>query len=47
MENKRLRARLQAISEMAAEAFYIDRDAMTPKNGRLGLVEPDIYELPA
>ena len=47
MENERLRARLQAISEMAAEAFDIDRDAMTPKNRRLGLVEPDIYELPA
>src|SRR6184192_528116 len=42
MENERLRARLQSISEMATEGFGIGQDPIT-----LGLVKPEICELPA
>ena len=45
MENKRLRARLHSISEMAVEGIEEDRDAGTRENRPLGLVEPEIYEL--
>jgi len=47
MENKRLRARLHSISEMAVEGIDEGRDAGTRENSPLGLVQPEIYELPA
>src|SRR5437868_6771282 len=47
MENKRLRARLQSISEMATEGSDIGGDAVTPNNTPLGLVMPELYEFPA
>ena len=45
MENKRLRARLHSISEMAVEGIDEDQDAGNREKGPLGLVEPQIYEL--
>ncbi len=45
MENKRMRARLNTISEMAIEGFDASREAITKKSGSLGLVKPEIYEL--
>jgi two-component system response regulator HupR/HoxA len=47
MENKRLRARLHSISEMAVEGIDEGRDTGTRENSPLGLVQPEIYELPA
>jgi DNA-binding NtrC family response regulator len=47
MENKRLRARLHSISEMAVEGIDEGRDAGTRENRSAGLVEPEIYELSA
>jgi len=47
MENKRLRARLHSISEMAVEGIDEGRDTGTRENKPLGLVQPEIYELSA
>ena len=47
MENKRLRARLHSISEMAVEGFDEGQDAGTREKKPPGLVEPEIYELSA
>lgn len=47
MENKRLRARLHSISEMAVEGIDEGRDTGTRDNSPLGLVQPEIYELSA
>lgn len=47
MENKRLRARLHSISEMAVEGIDEGRDTGTRENSPLGLVRPEIYELSA
>lgn len=47
MENKRLRARLHSISEMAVEGIDEGRDTGTRENSPLGLVQPEIYELSA
>ena len=47
MENKRLRARLHSISEMAVEGFDAGRDAASRENRPLSLVKPETYELPA
>ncbi|HEX7722509.1 MAG TPA: response regulator [Pyrinomonadaceae bacterium] len=47
MENKRLRARLHSISEMAVEAIDAGRDVGTRENRPAGLAEPEIYELSA
>ena len=45
MENRRLRARLHSISEMAVEGIDEGRDAGTREHRPLSLVEPEIYEL--
>ncbi|HXI75218.1 MAG TPA: response regulator [Pyrinomonadaceae bacterium] len=47
MENKRLRARLHSISEMAVEGIDEGRDTGTRENSPLGLVEPETYDLSA
>ena len=47
MENKRLRARLHSISEMAVEGIDEGRDTGTRENRPLGLVEPETYDLSA
>ena len=47
MENKRLRARLQSISELAVEGLGEGRDTVTREKRPLSSVQPEIYELPA